>query len=138
MNQVNQLYTYIQIPLKLQHQNANSELFVYTNKKNLKDREGELSALLHLDLDDLGATDIHIKLNKNNVTANFFLTNDFAVQLLQSNMDDLTQRLENKGYQCSVSFEKRQQDKTVDFVEDFLEREKPTGTLHRYSFDVMA
>ena len=33
MNQINQAYTYLQIPLKLSGQNAHSDLYVYTNKK---------------------------------------------------------------------------------------------------------
>lgn len=44
MNQLNQAYTYVQVPLKLSGQNANGELYVYTNKKNLRDPDAELSA----------------------------------------------------------------------------------------------
>lgn len=34
MNQVNQMYTYAQIPLKMSGQHASGELFVYTNKRH--------------------------------------------------------------------------------------------------------
>ena len=44
MNQLNQAYTYVQVPLKMSGQNANGELYVYTNKKNLRDPDAELSA----------------------------------------------------------------------------------------------
>ena len=47
MNQLNQAYTYVQVPLKMSGQNANGELYVYTNKKNLRDPDAELSAFLH-------------------------------------------------------------------------------------------
>ena len=40
MNQINQVYTYVQLPLKLSGQNASGDLYVYTNKKNLNDPEG--------------------------------------------------------------------------------------------------
>lgn len=33
MNQLNQAYTYVQVPLKMSGQNANGELYVYTNKR---------------------------------------------------------------------------------------------------------
>ena len=46
MNQLNQAYTYVQVPLKMSGQNANGELYVYTNKKNLRDPDAELSAFL--------------------------------------------------------------------------------------------
>ena len=58
MNQINQVYTYVQLPLKLSGQNASGDLYVYTNKKNLNDPEAELTAFLHLDLDNLGSTDV--------------------------------------------------------------------------------
>ena len=44
MNQINQVYTYVQLPLKLSGQNASGDLYVYTNKKNLNDPEAELTA----------------------------------------------------------------------------------------------
>ena len=46
MNQINHIYNFVQIPLKMQMQNVNSQLYVYSNKKNLRDPEGELSAFL--------------------------------------------------------------------------------------------
>ena len=35
MNQMNQIYHYVQLPLKMSGQNANGELYVYANRKNL-------------------------------------------------------------------------------------------------------
>ena len=72
MNQLNQAYTYVQVPLKLSGQNANGELYVYTNKKNLRDPDAELSAFLHLDLEHLGSTDVSVKMQHRNVKTNFF------------------------------------------------------------------
>ena len=48
MNQINQAYTYVQIPLQMSGQNASAELFVYTNKKALAEGDRELTAFLHL------------------------------------------------------------------------------------------
>ena len=62
MNQINQVYTYVQLPLKLSGQNASGDLYVYTNKKKLNDPEAELTAFLHLDLDNLGSTDVSIRI----------------------------------------------------------------------------
>lgn len=135
MNQINQLYNYVQLPLKLHGQNAHSDLYVYTNKKKLQDPEGELSALLHLELDHLGTTDVQVKLLGNGVTANFFLSDEPALQLVCQHADELAKRLEQKGYRCSMQFERQVQE--MDFVEDFLEREAPVGQLSRYSFDVL-
>ena len=136
MNQMNQAYTYAQLPLKLRGQNAHSDLYVYTNKKNLRDKGGELSALLHLDLDHLGSTDIFVKLKGTAVQADFYLENDASYRLIFGNTDQLVERLRERGYQCEVKVENRPRQQ--DFVEDFLEHDKPSGKLRRYSFDVKA
>ncbi len=136
MNQVNQLYTYVQLPLKLQNQNAHSDLYVYTNKKNLNQKDGELTALLHLDMDHLGATDIFVKLLGTSVQTEFYFQDEFSCRLISQYSDDLIKRLEEKGYSCEVKVENRK--KEQNFVQDFLERENPPAKLHRYSFDVKA
>lgn len=136
MNQLNQAYTYVQLPLKLQNQNAHSDLYVYTNKKNLRDKNGELTALLHLDMEHLGSTDIYVKLKGTAVHTDFYLEDDASYRLIAGYTNALTERLEQKGYQCEVNVENRR--KEQDFVQDFLEQEKPAGKLHRYSFDVKA
>ena len=136
MNQVNQLYTYVQLPLKLQNQNAHSDLYVYTNKKNLRQKEGALTALLHLDMDHLGATDIFVKLLGTSVQTEFYFQDEISCRLISQCSDELIRRLEEKGYSCEVKVENRR--KKQDFVQDFLERENPPGKLQRYSFDVKA
>lgn len=136
MNQLNQVYTYVQLPLKLQNQNAHSDLYVYTNKKSLRDKEGELSAFLHLDMEHLGTTDVHIKLLGTSLETKFYLENEASFQLILKHVETLQERLEEKGYQCKMEVENRK--KSQDFVEDFLEQEKSTGRLWRYSFDVKA
>lgn len=136
MNQVNQLYTYVQLPLKLQNQDAHSDLYVYTNKKNLRQKDGELTALLHLDMDHLGATDIFVKLLGTSVQTEFYFEDEFSCKLILQYSQDLVKRLEEKGYSCDVRVENRK--KKQDFVQDFLERENPPAKLQRYSFDVKA
>ncbi len=136
MNQMNQMYTYVQLPMKLQNQDAHSELYVYTNKKNLRQKEGELTALLHLDMDNLGSTDIFVKLLGSSVQTEFYFEDEFSCRLISGYAGELVERLQEKGYSCEVKVENRK--KKQDFVQDFLERENPPGRLQRYSFDVKA
>ncbi len=136
MNQLNQAYTYVQLPLKLQQQNAHSDLYVYTNKKNLQDKEGDLSALLHLDLDHLGSTDIYVKMHGSAVQADFYLADVLSFQLISNFTGQLSERLGQKGYHCEIKVENKKAQKNT--VQEFLEQEKPAGKLHRYSFDVKA
>lgn len=137
MNQINQAYTYVQIPLQMSGQNASAELFVYTNKKALAEGDRELTAFLHLDLDHLGATDVSVKMKNKQVSTNFYLDDDASYQLISLNVDRLEKRLQEKGYQCNVSV--INEAKHVNFVENFLKNDQPSaGQLHRYSFDMRA
>lgn len=138
MNHINQTYTYVQIPLKMNGQNASGELFVYTNKKNLaKDKDKELTAFLHLDLDNLGSTDVSVKMSGKKVDTNFYLDDDASFELIQAHLPELEKRLEKKGYQCRLTV--NHENRHVNFVEDFLKKDQPAaGQLHRYSFDMRA
>lgn len=137
MNQVNQAYTYVQIPLKMSGQNASGQLYVYTNKKALAEGDKELTAFLHLDMDHLGSTDVSVKMLNHKVNTKFYLENDGAYELLMANIPTLEEKLAKKGYQCSVTVENEA--KHVNFVEDFLKKDQPSaGQLHRYSFDMRA
>lgn len=135
MNQLNQVYTYVQLPLKLSGQNANGDLYVYTNKKNLNDPDTELSAFLHLDLANLGSTDVSVKMLRKNVKTNFYFSDDASYELVEKHLPVLEAKLKQKGYTCT--FTVSNETKKMDFVQDFLKKDLPaSGKLHRYSFDV--
>ena len=116
MNQINQVYTYVQLPLKLSGQNASGDLYVYTNKKKLNDPEAELTAFLHLDLDNLGSTDVSIRMKDKNVKTNFYIADDASYDLIEKHLPVLEKRLAQKGYRCSITMSK--EEKKVEFVED--------------------
>lgn len=127
----------MQIPLKMSGQTASGELYVYTNKKALAEGDRELTAFLHLDMDNLGPTDISVKLLNREVSTNFYLENDAAYDLIRAHLPILEERLRAKGYNCKVSVVN--ENRHVNFVEDFLKKDQPSaGQLHRYSFDMRA
>jgi hypothetical protein len=137
MDQINQAYTYVQIPLKMAGQNASGELYVYTNKKNLAEGKDELSAFLHLDMEHLGSTDVSVKLHGKKVSTKFYFDNDEAFALVQAHVPILEERLKAKGYNCEVKVVNEA--KKVNFVDDFLKKDQPSkGLVHRYSFDMKA
>lgn len=136
MNQVNQTYQYVQIPLQMNGQNVAGELYVYTNKKNM-DEDGELSAFLHLDMENLGSTDVSVKMKDRNVDTKFYFDNDASYQLVMEHSEELAERLRRKGYNCKIAVVNEA--KHLDFVEDFMKQDaKPIGLVHRYSFDMRA
>ena len=137
MNQVNNIYNYVQIPLKMTKQDVNGELYLYTNRKNLKEKKGELSAFLHLELDNLGTTDVSIKLKDKNLKTNFFVEDDASYDLIFANLPMLLSKLNKLGYACTL--EVVNEKKKINFVEDFLKKDLPTaGPVKRFSFDMRA
>ena len=137
MNQINEAYTYVQVPLKMNEKNASGQLYVYTNKKSMSDPDKELSAFLHLDLENLGGTDVSIKMLHRRVTTNFYLDSDESYALVKQFLPVLEKRLLDKGYNCELNV--KSDSKQINFVDGFLKKDlPPTGQVHRYSFDMRA
>ena len=141
MNQLNQMFTYVQLPLKLSGQEAAGELYVYTNKKNLAKKDGQVSALLHLDLEHLGEIDIHVSLRDSHVSTKFCLSDEKALDLVAANIDTLNQRLMKRGYSMDASFE--QKDKAQHPIDEMLDRDKKVSSKEKVlisssSFDARA
>ena len=137
MNQMNQIYHYVQLPLKMSGQNANGELYVYANRKNLRDPDAELTAFLHLDMEQLGSTDVSVRMQNRSVRTNFYLEDDASYDLVEKQLEVLNKRLKSKGYQSSITVTHEKKD--ISFKENIVKKGKATvGSLHRYSFDVRA
>ena len=138
MNELNQSFQYVQLPLKMTGKNANGELYVYTNKKNLAKKGGTLTALLHLDMANLGPMDVKISLEteKDMLTTRFCLNED-VVAFMQEHMEELTQRLTRTGYVCKTYVEPRQEQKSVM---DIMEEQSGVAVtpLSYQAFDIKA
>lgn len=114
MNELNHVFQYIQLPLKLSENQAHGELYVYTNKKRLTQKEGTLTAFLHLDMEHIGPVNVHVSLEeqKNKVTTRFEVTSDMLT-FLSPYMGELEKRLAKLGYQVKSSLSPLQETKTV-------------------------
>ena len=154
LQQINQTYAYIQLPLHLrQGEHKTGELFVYTNKKNLARKDGQVSALLHLDMEHLGPVDVYVKLAGKNVTTNFcledsetlkdtkvstkfYVQNDAILDYLEANMDVLTERLQKRGYDCKCETTLRTElQQTAQAMAPLLKTEGSVPVA-QYAFDV--
>lgn len=139
MESVNQIFPYIQLPLKFKEYPAHGELYVYEKKRTLKPTDS-FSALLHLELEALGTTDIFITLTGQHVSARFSMTNKESVELIRTELPSLSKALAQKGYtlQSDVSIrEPIEDEQTPTLLEQFLEEHSPSG-LNRYTFDIRA
>ncbi|WP_028236165.1 flagellar hook-length control protein FliK [Pseudobutyrivibrio sp. MD2005] len=142
MNSANEMYNFVQIPLKMYNQNTDSMLYVKQNKKSSYEAGEEITAFLHFDMEYLGSTDVFISLKEANVACKWNLASEESMKLIENNLDILTERLAAKGFSMSASVTCNEP--RASFVEDFLgeppvSADKPTdGMVHRYSFDMRA
>lgn len=137
LQQINQTYAYIQLPLHLrQGEHKTGELFVYTNKKNLAKRDGQVSALLHLDMEHLGPLDVYVAMQDVKVSTKFYVQNDTILDYLEANMDVLTQRLKQRGYDCNCETTLRTElQQTAQAMAPLLKPERSVP-IAQYAFDV--
>lgn len=134
INQLNQLYSYVQLPVKLASQNVHSELYVLTKKKRLGENSGAFTALLHLDMEVLGSMDVYITMEQRKVSARFYLQREDIAKFLESHSESLIRQLEEKGFLVKAGFEKKPEEK--DLVEEFTGAQSEEHVMNKYSFDI--
>lgn len=137
LQQLNQAYTYVQLPLRLQNGEAHGDLYVYTNKRNLSAAEGQISALLHLDMEHLGPVDVYVAMQADNVNTRFYVQDDEMLDFLEQHMDLLTQRLQKRGYNCDFAMQVRGDDSKESGLKGLLANEQ-AQPIAQYAFDVRA
>lgn len=103
LQQLNQMYAYVQLPLQLRQGRAHGDLYVYTNKKSLASADGRVSALLHLDMEHLGPVDVYVTLQNTKVNTRFYVQDKEMLEFLEQHMELLTERLSRRGYDCSYA-----------------------------------
>lgn len=141
MNRMNQVFTYIQLPLKLAGNNAHGDLYVYTNKKNLAAKDGNVSALLHLDMEHLGPLDVYVTMQNQNVNTNFTLRDESAMDLIEQHIGLLNERLAKRGYDLKAQFQMKKPEEEKDaegIMQTILNQDKNISVLSRTSFDMRA
>lgn len=142
LNQLNEMYAYIQIPLKMISGDTNGELYVYSNKRSLADKEGEITAFLHLDMDNLGPVDVFVSLKEQAVKTKFTVADETIIDFLEEHMDILNARLQKRGYTVSsavVSKETAEDEQApASMIERILTQKANVPMLAHYSFDARA
>ncbi|MCR4762712.1 MAG: flagellar hook-length control protein FliK [Lachnospiraceae bacterium] len=141
MNDLNHMFQYVQLPLKMNGKNTHGDLYVYANKKNAMHEDGTVSAVLHLDMEHMGPVDVFVKMKDNNVKTNFYLSDDEMIDFLMDHIDILNKRLEKRGYNMDVKMHRQDEE---DESPDAPVREMLGGNishlsaLSHTSFDALA
>ncbi len=143
MNSANEMYNFVQIPLKMYNQNTDSMLYVKQNKKSSYEAGEEITAFLHFDMEYLGSTDVFISMREAKVGCKWTLASEDSMKLIEDNLDILTERLAKKGFdlKSEVTCEKGEDAKN-SFIQEFFNVPSASapkeGIVHRYSFDMRA
>ena len=142
LQQINQMYTYVQLPVRLQQSRAHGDLYVFTNKRNLAESKGQISALLHLDMEHLGPVDVYVAMQGEKVNTRFYVGDEELLDFLEPHMELLTNRIQSRGYDCSFAMQVREtQNQPEDKQESgILPLLKQTGhvPMGHYAFDMRA
>ncbi|MGB4658867.1 MAG: flagellar hook-length control protein FliK [Mobilitalea sp.] len=135
MKNLNEAFTYLQLPIQFQNQDVHSDLYIFTNKKSLRENNGNVSVLLHLDMTNLGSVNIHLQMKGDVIAAKFYLDDSETQKLISDQLPSLTDALTKKGY--ILQAEVMQNQSTPDFTKDFIEQEsQDLANTTRYTFDI--
>lgn len=135
---LNNMYAYAQIPVRVSGDDMNSELFVYMNKRNMKEAKEDVSALLHLDMEHLGATDVHVSLHGTSVHTRFYVEDETSARIIDEHMNMLEKAINENGYSLTNEVITREPslNTTGNMVVDEMLGKDLEQSVKRYSFDV--
>jgi len=137
MNQLNNVMTYMQLPLKMNEDKAHGDLYVYTNKKNLAKKDGNVSALLHLDMQHLGTMDIHVQMtNGENVKTHFILQREEMLDFIGEHLHELDESLAKRGYKMNSDVALNKEARDVPDI--MFNRGANEKLIQTTSFDIRA
>lgn len=139
MQNLNNMYAYAQIPVKTAGNEMNSELFVYMNKRAMKDAKDEVSALLHLDMEHLGATDVHVSLHGSTVHTRFYVEDEESARIIDEHMTMLEKAINDSGYSLTnevIAREPSLAKPATNMVVDEMLGNDLEQSVKRYSFDI--
>lgn len=138
MNELNQLESYVQLPVKFSAEDANGDLYVYNRKRKKGNGDEPLTAFLHLDLMYLGATDIHVSLKNKGVNIVFTLDNAESEELVLEHLDELAERLKEKGYSVAVdaNLSEKETEKMNNALLPITEHNDNVVSIKRYTLDI--
>ncbi len=150
LNTLNELYTYVQLPLRLSGKQTHADLYVYTNKRSSgRQEDGSVSCLLHLTMSHLGLLDIRVRLNAGQVKTLFYLEDKAAAALIEAHLPELDEAVSRHGVSMTSEVirqslrtarkeQKADAEQDSPFLQSLLDTDMIPSSVHRYSFDIRA
>ncbi len=136
MKSLNELFTYVQLPIHIKNRDFHGDFYIFNKKKALPERKDNLSILLHLDMAQLGPLNIHVMMELSQIQATFYTDDKLVNQMIKDGLPDLVHALSQKGYRLQARVELGES--RPDFIRDILDKDRAEEGIQRYSFDVRA
>ena len=138
LNSMNQFMAAVQVPIKNIGEHGEGELYVYRRNKQKCGEDDTVKAFLHLDMEHLGALDIYVTLKGSSVATNFKVEDESVLDFLETNMEQLTKKLAEDGYNVTASISKTDDSAGFDFEKEVIAPILPVSDVRRFRFDMKA
>ena len=140
LQNLSNLFPYAQIPVRMEGRDGNADLFVYMNKKRMQKKKEDVSALLHLDMEYLGPTDVHVSLRGTMVHTKFYVEDEESAKIIDAHMTQLEQAIAENGYSLTNEVIMREPTLHPETEKNAVVKEMFGDDIEkrvkRYSFDV--
>lgn len=138
LNSMNQFMAAVQVPIKNIGEHGEGELYVYRRNKQKCGEDDTVKAFLHLDMEHLGALDIYVTLKGSSVATNFKVEDESVLDFLEANMEQLTKKLGEDGYNVTASIFRTDDSAGFDFEKEVIAPVLPVSDVRRFRFDMKA
>lgn len=137
MSDLNQRYNFIQLPMMLNDRLTNAELYVFNNKKQVKNDKASITALIRLDLVNLGHLDIYVNKKEQNISVQFYTESEEKNAMIDQKLFAIHNQLTGQGFKVQgISTKKKEKD--FDVKDDFLQKKEEIHEVKRFTFDMRA
>lgn len=135
MDHIGNYKEYMQIPINVNGQLNNAELFVFKEPRKKKNLNERASVLIAIDYANLGRVEAFIDKVDRNLSFQFRLSYPESMRLINAHFNELGLSLTNLGYRISgISFKNIDESFTV--LDNIEQPESNTTAKKRYSFDM--
>ena len=138
LNSMNQFMAAVQVPIKNIGEHGEGELYVYRRNKQKCGEDDTVKAFLHLDMEHLGALDIYVTLKGSSVATNFKVEDESVLDFLETNMEQLTKKLAEDGYNVTASISRTDDGAGFNFEKEVIAPVLPVSDVRRFRFDMKA
>ena len=135
MNQMNELYHYVQLPIKMNEEGAHGDLYVYKRKKAKTGEDGKLTALLHLSMPTLGNMDVFLALENEKLSTRFCMEKEEMIDFIETHIEQLNERLIKRGYNVQTVVTASTKDEEKSVIETVMTTEPAIPVITSQSFD---